>query len=974
MIHAELKRYIRFQLSELSSENGHHDFEKISFEIARRRVASNLLPATGPVSSGGDQGRDFESYKTYLVGLPIDGNTFVLSASEMIIVGASTLEKIASLAGKVTDDIASICGYGTKPDLIVYFCEQNVPVAKRHAWIKRCADKHGVELQIFDGAAISDILTEPDTFWIAEQYLGVPSEAFPAPTVNARYAEMKQRWISEDSTPEHFADFIEIKSGTRLARTDAQVDLERWIRKLRTFIGNGFSPRLEQRARYEVCVAELRGRGSLDPALSVLHMFFESVTSASVASELSDAAVMMMYVWGARELGQTSLSRAQALAYYNTLNRLITDAIVSPGGSRDKATLLEAHAMLSPIAASDGGEAPAEVLIQRWQLVLDEIKQTPLFPVWHVGEIFQVLARDFGNDERVQKMAAEVDKIVADQEGAATIGERSLKRAAGHLKEGRRIAALSELQRVKSAWLTGETVDGAIFAMVSMAHIYLEMKLNYAARYYAAGALLVAIYESNDHARSMIGKAADVIARSFYAAGEAVTYVYSVGQTMSFHGATVSDPGNWKKHEYIAALAATAVQFRVISQRIAPQVCTLLDSAFQEWPMAPEEIEEMKANCERLSPFASESAAEIEKKIADEMGVSPFSDLGLVTEVEWLALGIHWHIFHGSSHDERIMATAVAATLQVLQADLADVELAIIPSDVEIRLSLADIARPQNESIPSNDKVICDLKMPIRSDSALDVGAALTTVAILLLRQASALPNEALDALTDEKFKQGLADRITSVRPATELMALAEPPALNRDAMEAFVRPTLSVAMAPQEYSELAWPIVKGPGYSRERATGMLTDRYSYGPAAVAWTLPRLLADARCRKVLMEMRASGMRDWMMLNTISSIVCGWQAQRVLGRPQSRENLIAMQKWMHERIHRPEDESDPQFDLDEFTTELVARQDLIQPLSTLKNWGLVYRQQTPDAANVRRFLDVRYAYSEDDIEHADPFPGL
>ena len=258
MTHNELKKYIRFQLSELSPENGHHDFEKISYEIARRRVAPNLLPATGPVSAGGDQGRDFESYRTYLAGSLTDGNAFLLTASEKVIVGAGTLEKIAKLAGKVKDDIASICGSGTKPDLIVYFCEQNVSVAKRHAWIKRCVDTHGVELQIFDGAAISDVLTDPDTFWIAEQYLSVPSDAFPAPVVNERYAELKQRWISDDATPENFADFIEIKFGTRLARTDAQVDLEAWIRKLRAFIGNGFPPRLEQRARYEICVAELR--------------------------------------------------------------------------------------------------------------------------------------------------------------------------------------------------------------------------------------------------------------------------------------------------------------------------------------------------------------------------------------------------------------------------------------------------------------------------------------------------------------------------------------------------------------------------------------------------------------------------------------------------------------------------------------------------------------------------------------------
>jgi hypothetical protein len=58
---------IRVVLSLLSGENGHHTFEHVCREVAKRRVVSNVLPATGPVSAGGDHGRDFETFRTYLV-------------------------------------------------------------------------------------------------------------------------------------------------------------------------------------------------------------------------------------------------------------------------------------------------------------------------------------------------------------------------------------------------------------------------------------------------------------------------------------------------------------------------------------------------------------------------------------------------------------------------------------------------------------------------------------------------------------------------------------------------------------------------------------------------------------------------------------------------------------------------------------------------------------------------------------------
>ena len=49
----ELARRIRFELSELSGHDGHHEFESLCRELARARFVSNILPATGPVAVGG---------------------------------------------------------------------------------------------------------------------------------------------------------------------------------------------------------------------------------------------------------------------------------------------------------------------------------------------------------------------------------------------------------------------------------------------------------------------------------------------------------------------------------------------------------------------------------------------------------------------------------------------------------------------------------------------------------------------------------------------------------------------------------------------------------------------------------------------------------------------------------------------------------------------------------------------------------
>jgi hypothetical protein len=52
---------IAYALSRLSVHNAHHEFEHLCRHITRRRIASNIIPATGPVSAGGDGGADFET-------------------------------------------------------------------------------------------------------------------------------------------------------------------------------------------------------------------------------------------------------------------------------------------------------------------------------------------------------------------------------------------------------------------------------------------------------------------------------------------------------------------------------------------------------------------------------------------------------------------------------------------------------------------------------------------------------------------------------------------------------------------------------------------------------------------------------------------------------------------------------------------------------------------------------------------------
>lgn len=169
---------IRFFLDELSTRNEHHAFERLCGEVSRERICSNVVPATGPVTAGGDQGRDLETFRTYLEASPLRESTFLGMASEGVLVFACSTEKDPQ-TGKIRSDVDKIMARGEAPERIYFFSAHNVPVGRRHAVQEEVWEEHGVRLEVLDAQWLAEQLSAPDLFWVAEKYLNMPSDVYP---------------------------------------------------------------------------------------------------------------------------------------------------------------------------------------------------------------------------------------------------------------------------------------------------------------------------------------------------------------------------------------------------------------------------------------------------------------------------------------------------------------------------------------------------------------------------------------------------------------------------------------------------------------------------------------------------------------------------------------------------------------------------------------------------------------------------
>lgn len=966
----ELRPYIRFQLAQLSDQNAAHNFEHLVFDLARVRVASNFLPATGPVQSGGDQGRDFESYRTYLANSPLAQSTFAAQATEGLIAGACTLDK--KIAQKIKSDLKTIFASGERPTHVAYFCEPDLPVAKRHTLKKYCHDTYGATLDIFDGQAIADMLADRDTSWITDKYLEIPSELWPATSLDEHYTLSRDRWLTQNQSPENYADFLEIKQGMRTAtfEDDAKRDLGRWIEAMRSFLADGFTERLAQKTRYEISVAELRGRGSLDPAIPLVETFLSSVSSDRPAAELLDAAVLTIYAWGSRDHGESSVSSAQLTDWLRRNDDMLAEALANTTARGERCLLLEAQALTAflPRATDSDSNAGPNRFFERWQAVVDVVREIPLFPINHIADIFETAASMIEPNERLRSLISQVDALVAERAGKGAAGDRARRRAMNYLEANRYVATIDELHHMKADWFTGENIEGSILAMLLLSQSYEDLGLYLAARYYAAGALFAALHVENEHTSRLVGQAAFRVADTFYVAGEGITYLHSLGSALVVHHGVAADPHDWTKHPQVQRSFAHAVVLRALARHVAPRMVPLIDSAIATWPLPLSERDAFCAMSEE-EPWSGMTVEEVEQKIAAELGQHPFSDVGHERSVAWSAFGVVWTIRCMTDRDTWMAALELAAAIQIVQVEFADVDLLIIPSRVVVDVRLGDEAKPQCIQLPDNRSLTWIVTMPktIPNTPSEEYQAYLVSVVLMVLGQATALSVPNLGELIDRRMERGLPGRVFSVRPLRELMNLAQPETPDFATLASKERPVLRTDFQPIEAYELCWRIGPGPGYSRSLAEQYLDSRYKTTARGLRLTLPRIVSDGRCRRLLLRLRAEGFLDWQILNALLSMVAQSQVEMRLGRPISSTGDSQAIK---SRVFREEQDDDPPFDLNVLTEERIRIQLKIGIPAAFNTWGLMSHRQTPDFAAMQRLLDERYHHSTDDIPHADP----
>ena len=954
----QLTALLRFHLSELGAHNAHHEFEHLARHVARARIYSNILPATGPVSAGGDGGRDFETFQTYISPQTIVGSTFAQRSSQTRqAVFQCSLDK--RIEKKIRSDLQAIVSVG-HVDEIVYFCEANLPIARRLKLIAE-ANKAGVVLQIFDGTAIAEWLAEPDIFWIAQEFLHLPAEITPDVEPDNRYAAHRAVWKSRSPLPVSRADFVAIKSGLRRATFDpeARPDLAFWLERMEGFVVEDVPRDLVRDASYEIAVAHLRGRGDLTPQASRIADYFSDAEQHTGIGELTNAVTLLSYCFGAFWLGQYQAVEAEFHAARQKLAETLEAGLAEKIGPGRRAGLLYVRGLLEQTPRAPGVYPDHARAISDWNAMLDSARDAPLYPVEAFADFLVEVIKHRGDDDALLALAARADDLLAERLGSAAAGEKAIDRAFSLLDREETTAAIRELHKAKYKWFSGERLGGTLRVLLLLSEQYRMLGLAYAAKYHAMAAAFIARYEPRDDLGDLQSKALLELVDAEDFAGNSFAFLQLFPQLFAAHFQHDDRPLDPEQHPRLHANLGQLAALLGFLKRGNPAARAAIDELTADWPALVRDPIWFAAD--QSDGFWNQGSwtdawAGLEKELLDR----PFGDIGADRLVRWKALGINWTCAFANRYEMTSLAEQLICELQLAACSLAGRDLGLIPCDVTIEIVVVSDADGLEITAPTGADQSFRVTAP-STDRGPDEIADVVMVFATIIRACSTLEDTELMS----RFDGTVLEPIFIGRPYAELFREFVP----EDAFAQVLRSAVDTLDPDRPFDSKIGEFVTwfdGPGhsYDEERARGDAEHRYARVLSSLRFTLERLAHDPEVRPRLQKMHDKGMNDWEIISILSNIA--------MNARMELQSDLSLEAWRERGLQLLDQAETPETALDPvlFTEEQIELHSWIYLGAFLSSWQL----PAPPCMNregLERFLIARYRLRDIDVDHTDVF---
>jgi len=854
---------------------------------------------------------------------------------------------------------------------IHYFCATDVTVGLRHKLQEWAKHAYNIPLEIHDGQAISEDLTDHDIFWIAEQFLNIPAELYPTPpSDNAEtwYNELLKSWKTTEQSLNSYADFSEIKKALRHATftESAKKDLPFWIQRMETVVSMTPYELLKRKAVYEIAVASLRGLGSMVGYEGRLSTYFEQVPALTTPSELEDATILWIYCTGAYHQNAVQIALDDLRKWHSSIVEKIElelETATQPGA---RCVLLQTSGLLYlQTGAEQDDMSMIDIAIDSWLKLASLVENAYLFPLEaFADQLTQLLQFPIFNSCLVThpgflKLTQQIDELLAKRHGGFVAAAKCRDRAMALYEQGKMLLAIKEIHRAKIQWFAKETLRGSLLATLFVSSCYEQLGLVFAAKYYAMVAAYIAIHNP-DGVQSMISNALNMAAACDYSTGAYCGFLELTDVSLAAFNIFSKDVDPLDPQGEICKTLFHASILHALAGHLSADLLGFVDNRIKSWAGLKEYLDDLVPAAENA--WKKQDLSEIWASLENQMHDRPFSDTGKTRHVQFLALGVTWRFMWDNTYELTSLGEEIVAVMQVILADIADTDWYLLRTTIEVEL----VFGPDNElqQMPSNELGRWRLTLA-NNPTNDDPNIIALNLATTLLKHASLLPSKQYLNKIENAFQEGLSHKIFfGQRYSTLYQEFITKERFESSNRASFTTPDSDRPFKATAHNQISWYGSPGPGYSKEAAEQALKNRYENSIRPIQRTLQWLTKQPAFIDAVHLLRTQGWLDWHILNATSLIVLNYRVNKEISFHTDREKW---QKYFWELMDQPEDENAAPVPMSEFSAENLRLHLWTSMQSTLKNLGFELHQTTPDFGAISVFLGERYRYWKDDIDH-------
>lgn len=979
---AQTEKFIAFSLDQLKAENRHHEFEWISFRCAKARISSNVRIATGPVSAGGDQGRDGETFTTDLLRESPRGpgdNWFAESASTEPWVMACTLQD-GNLRAKVLEDLQAITAEGSGlVSRVVYFSLNDIPAGQRHQLERVARETYGVELLLFTKADMQVWLAEADLVWVAQRHLGLPDVLIPDTPAHGSpewYTEDKRLYTDQDG-PLNATGYERIRRALRYATHNRKQDIETWLHLTRQFVNSSGEALTEVgvKAEYEIAVATIRGLDSTDGVEAHVDDVFRFAIESQSVDMVEQAAVLLTYWITAARIHLRGYDFERVRERSGTLRAHVEDLL----DSTDPAThpvrqglliSLLAFVCLQPSPALyQTGEprrdeeeprqpsawftdvrAGMRYLVQ----LVDLLPDVPVIPIEHTHDLFDMLAEALVEQPEYARVRSGLDDAIAARSGDSTAAAACRDRGMKFFQAGRYVEAVFEFHDAKRRWLNGDSLEGAILAMEMLGHCYELLGLPLASKQYwmAAATFANTIASLRPHvlrAFEQVTNGAYLMGMWLDAAG--LTRATLVARA-AFSGPNERDPNEPDPLDVIAVMSHLA------AERFWPHAKDNLLQALGDSGWATDLPDVAAAAGKNLAWTEAEFSA----LVADQLKGAPFADAGPTRIYRFSAFGQLWQISARNSRADVLAAERFGAALQVLLADIGRTIPYLLGVSVDVLVTTEPPLEGARHVFPAVLNGSLHLRVHLRefegrpTEVEGELFAVLVDVIGLISDPASFPDLKAMIDLVGQAlpklFTAGPYDEIATALPDEHYAACAS-----------LLPVTASVIPMLTSNAELNPADTPAPLYNRAASKERIRTSYENLMSKLRATLPVLQLDQAYSTLVALFRGEGWLDWQILQATANVAV---TARAGIRAGDLADPASVQARMREAM-RAEEGGEPPLAPAIFTEDALREGLDTGVLVVAQNWWNLRPSNPILVAAYRDLLARRFRFFADDTPH-------